>query len=173
MPFDSYSPRILRRQTSFAMLLAGAVVLALLVPTPQRALAKEEVFFDPDSPAGKEYALPLDQARDEAAGVGKSDGPAGEKAPLFGEGVSRGGSGPGPGSSGGSTDGAPGADRAGATTGGGGRERGRGSQPLQAAISSADGHYALSSAILWVAAIIALGGIAGLVLRAVQRPRPT
>jgi hypothetical protein len=161
---------------SFAMLLAGAVVLALLVPSQQRANAKG-VFFDPDSPAGKEYALPLDQARDEAAGVGKSDGPAGEKAPLFGEGVSGRGSGPGSGPSGGGMRGGSGADRTEAPTGSGGR--GQGSQRLRApaaaaaAISSADDPYALSSAILWIAAIVTLGGIAGLVLRAAQRPRLT
>jgi hypothetical protein len=153
------------------MLLAAAVALALLVPS-QRAIAKE-VFFDPDSPAGKEYALPLDQARDEAAGVGKSDGPAGEKAPPFGEGVSRGGSGPGPGTDGGGTAGI----HAGALAGNGARAQGRGSERLHAreaaaAISSAGGDYALSSAILWIAAILALGGIVGLVLRAVQRLRP-
>lgn len=160
------------------MLLASAVVLALLVPSQQQAIAKG-VFFDPDSPAGKEYALPLDQARDEAAGIGKSDGPSGKRAPLFGEGVSGRGSGPGPSASGGGTGGRSGADRSKTPAGSGGRGQGQGPQPLHppttaaAAISSADGHYALSSAVLWIAAIVVLGGIAGLVLRAVQRPRPT
>lgn len=157
------------------MLLAGAVALALLIPPQQRAMAKG-VFFDPDSPAGKEYALPLDQAREEAVG-GKSDGPAGKKAPLFGEGVS--GRGSGPGASGGSTGGGSGADRAGAPAGSGGGDGGQGAQRLaataaaSAVISSAKDDYALSNAILWVAAILALGGIAALVLRVAQRPRPT
>ncbi len=155
------------------MLLASAVVLALLVPTQQRAIAKG-VFFDPDSPAGKEYALPLDQARDEAAGVGMSDGPAGKKAPLFGEGVS--GRGSGPGASGGDTNGSGSGVGRTQAPGGNGAE-GQGSRRLHApaiavAISSPDRDYALSSRILWIAAIVALGGIVGLVLRAVQRPRP-
>lgn len=155
------------------MLLAAAVVLALLVPQ-QRAIAKG-VFFDPDSPAGKEYALPLDQAREEAAG-GKSDGPAGKRAPLFGEGVSGRGSGPG---AGGGTGGESGGDQAGSTAGDGDGGEGQGPQRFAAgvataaAISSADDGYALSNAILWVAAILALGGIAALVLRAAQRSRPT
>lgn len=150
------------------MLLAAAVALALLVPCQQRAIAKE-VFFDPDSPAGKEYALPLDQARDEAAGVGKSDGPAGEKAPLFGEGVSKKGSDPGSNPGDGNGDGSA-AQRS------DDRDAGQGQAPdpeqpptSVAAISNVDGHYPLSSSILWVAAILALGGIAGLALRVTQR----
>jgi hypothetical protein len=160
---------------SFAMLLTGAVVFALLVPYQQRAVAKG-VFFDPDSPAGKEYALPLDQARDEAAGVHQSDGPAGKKAPLFGEGVSGRGSGPRQGASGGGAGGGSGADHAEAPAGSGARGQGQGlpaAAVTAAAISSTDDDYALSSAILWVAAIVVLGGIAGLALRAAQRPRPT
>jgi hypothetical protein len=155
------------------MLLAGAVVLALLVPSQQRAAAKG-VFFDPNSPAGKEYALPLDQARDEAAGAGKSDRPVGEKAPLFGEGVSRRGSAPLPAAGGGGASGGSGSS-GGSDVGG----QGQGPQRLPAtaaataaASSAADDSYALSSAILWVAAILALGGIAGLVLRVLQPPRP-
>lgn len=149
------------------MLLAGAVVLALLVPSQQKAIAKG-VFFDPDSPAGKEYALPLDQARDEAAGVGKSDGPAGEKAPLFGEGLSSGGTGQGPGASG-----EPRKVRKAAAD----REEDTGAtsapgKPI-ADIASADSSYALTSAVLWVAVIVTLGGLVGLVLRGLQRPRPT
>jgi hypothetical protein len=47
------------------------------------------VHVDPDSPAGKEYALPLDQARRDAGGGlvdGKSRGA--HRAPLFGAGIS-------------------------------------------------------------------------------------
>jgi len=175
MPFDSHSPRIARRRTSFAMLLAAAVALALLAPSQPRA-AEKGVFFDPDTPAGKEYALPLDQAREEAAGIGKSDGPSGKKAPLFGEGVS--GRGSGPGAGGGSGGSGPNGNGTSAAAGNGAGGQGQVSQrrgatvAATAAISSAD-DYALSSAILWVAAIVALGGIAALALRAAQRPRPT
>ena len=43
--------------------------------------------FDPNSPAGKEYALPLDQAREEATGQKGSSEEAGG-VPLFGSGIS-------------------------------------------------------------------------------------
>jgi hypothetical protein len=163
MPFESNSHDSLRR-TRPAMLLTAAAALALLL-LPQPVLAGE-VHFDPDSPAGKEYALPLDRARDEAAGVGESDGPAGEKAPLFGAGVSGGGGGAG-------GDAGPGAEGAGK----GSRDRQSHSThpnpPVTAAIASADGGYDLSNAILWIVAIVALGGIAGLALRGIQGPRAT
>lgn len=144
------------------MLLTGAVALAFLAPAQPASAGG--VHFDPDSPAGKEYALPLDQARDEAAGVGKSDGPAGEKAPLFGEGVTKGGGSAEPGPSGGGPQGGSPA------TGTGTEERAEQRAEIAAAtaISSSDGGYALSSAILWVAALLALGAIVALVVRATR-----
>lgn len=155
-----------------AILLAATVATALLLLPQQHALAGE-VHFDADSPAGKEYALPLDQAREEAAGAGKTDGPAGEKAPLFGEGVSNAGGGPGAG--GGSAGGAGGET----PTGGGdnqsqgGQAAVRSSAAVAAALAGDDNGYAMSSALLWILAIAALAGIAALLLRALQRPRPT
>lgn len=155
-----------------AILLAATVATALLLLPQQHALAGE-VHFDADSPAGKEYALPLDQAREEAAGAGKTDGPAGEKAPLFGEGVSNAGGGTGTG--GGSAGGAGGET---ATGGGesqsqGGQAAERSSAAVAAALAGDDNGYAMSSALLWILAIAALAGIAALLLRALQRPRPT
>jgi hypothetical protein len=171
MPFDSHSPRVSRRRTSFAMLLTGAVVLAILGIVPKPVSAK--VHFDPESPAGKEYALPLDQARDEAAGVGKSDGPAGKKAQLFGEGISKQGSNAGPGVSGGSNGSANGNPKGGSRGPGTGNGK-RGQAPRQfsaavVAVSTDTNGYALPSAILWVAAIVALGGLIGLAFRAARR----
>jgi hypothetical protein len=154
------------------MLLAGAVALVLLAAAPH---APAKVHFDPESPAGKEYALPLDQARDEAAGAGKSDGPAGKKAQLFGEGISKQGSNAAPGSSAGN-GGTQGGNGGGG--GGGGDKNGpQGQEQRQlsasvVAVSSNDRNgYALSSATLWIAAILALAGLAGFALRAVQRSR--
>jgi hypothetical protein len=48
------------------------------------------VFIDPDSPAGTEYAIPLDQARREATGgkAGPGSTSAGQE-PLFGAGITR------------------------------------------------------------------------------------
>ena len=66
--------------------------LVLLVVAPSAVAQDDGVFVDPDSPAGKEYAVPIDQARGEAAGGG--NGPAGEE-PLFGQGIEPAGGGPG------------------------------------------------------------------------------
>lgn len=62
-----------------AILLAGLVGMLCSASTA----AAGEVHFDPQSPAGKEYALPLPQARAEALGT---DTPA--DPPLFGVGIS-------------------------------------------------------------------------------------
>jgi hypothetical protein len=171
MPVDSYSPGRSIRLTRPAILLTATVLAALLLLPHASALAGE-VHFDAESPAGKEYALPLDQAREEAAGAGKTDGPAGERAPLFGEGVSSGG---GTGGSGGGSGNGPGPN----APPGGGDSQGHGSQAdrspaaIAAAISKSDSSYSLSSAILWIVAIIALAGLAALALRTLQRPRAT
>lgn len=141
------------------MLLAAAAAFASLASTAGAA----EVHFDPDSPAGKEYALPLDQAREEAAGVGKSDGPAGEKAPLFGEGVTPRSEAPDSGDvtseerresdNGG---GAP-ADGTGSPGSGGGAASLLGATP--------DSSYPLSSGLLLIAAILLVGVGLGLGLK--------
>jgi hypothetical protein len=156
-----------------AILLTATVAAVLLLGPQQPALAGE-VHFDPESPAGKEYALPLDQAREEAASAGKTDGPAGEKAPLFGEGVSSGGGGPQAGG-GGPATGSPGNGAAGDGSDGQPQAAGSNHSPaaVAAALSDDDNGYAVSSAILWILAIAALAGIAALLLRAFQRPRPT
>src|SRR5665811_253655 len=91
MPSNSTRDSVPCGRPRFVMLLAGLVVLATLgalAASGQRAVAKGGVHFDPDSPAGKEYALPLDEARDEAVGEGQPDGASGASAPLFGVGIS-------------------------------------------------------------------------------------
>jgi hypothetical protein len=70
-----------------AAVVATVTVFGLLVAS-QPATAK--VVFDPESPAGKEYAIPLDEARNEAAGRSGSVAAPPESAPLFGVGVSAG-----------------------------------------------------------------------------------
>src|SRR5665811_1977608 len=90
MPSNSTRDSVPCGRPRFVMLLAGLVVLATLgalAASGQRAVAKGGVHFDPDSPAGKEYALPLDEARDEAVGEGQPDGASGASAPLFGVGT--------------------------------------------------------------------------------------
>jgi hypothetical protein len=71
------------RGVTLVVLLAGGS----LAPT---AVAQEDgVFVDPDSPAGKEYAIPLDQARRDAAGGGAAGGGGGSGQSLFGAGIER------------------------------------------------------------------------------------
>lgn len=152
------------------MLLAAAVVLALA--SPQQQASAKGVFFDPESPAGKEYALPLDQAREEAGAVGTVGGSTGENSQLFGAGISGVGAGPGP------HGGGTGTDQAGTPPGNaikglrGGARHLRKATVVAATISNQNHSYAVSSAILWVAAIVALGGVAALSLRVAQRFRP-
>ena len=69
------------------MLRALAVILVLAAPGT--AWAQEDgVTVDPDSPTGKEYAIPLDSARRQAqAGTGSRESGADSEAPLFGQGV--------------------------------------------------------------------------------------
>lgn len=71
------------------------VTSAAALATAPAAAQEPGVVYDPDSPAGKEYALPLDAARNAAAPVGRPGGdtrqPASPeqpaRAPLFGEGI--------------------------------------------------------------------------------------
>ncbi len=165
--------RIPRRQQSHAIVLAGVVALAILaaiaVDVPLAA-AKEGVHFDPDSPAGKEYALPLDRARDEASGA--SDGAPGRKAPLFGVGISDRPPGDGQAQS---VGGGPN----GRQQGGGVAERsegqaspaGQSSQKAdrQLRLATAGDGYSLLRGGGMVVALVLLGGLIGLTLRRAPR----
>ena len=86
------------------------VVCALVAPST--AVAQEEVQVDPDSPAGVEYKLPLEEARRDA-GPDASGGGGGGPTPLFGAGIRP------VGSQGGDGDGAKGTSDDGSRTGGG------------------------------------------------------
>jgi hypothetical protein len=66
-------------------LLAG---VAVLVAAPTSSAQDSGVFIDPDSPSGREYSIPLEEARREAGGPAPGKVALGERtAPLFGEGV--------------------------------------------------------------------------------------
>lgn len=54
-----------------------AVWLATLTLVPAAAAQDDGVIYDKDSPAGKEYALPLDSARDVGGGSGSGGGGGG------------------------------------------------------------------------------------------------
>jgi hypothetical protein len=149
------------------MVLAAVVAIAILagvaLPT-QAATAQDGVHFDPDSPAGKEYALPLDQARDEASG-GAADRAPGERAPLFGAGVSGGGSG---------SEGVIGRDgkmsgrgREGGVDTPGSRASNRSGHEVR--LAAAGNGYPLMRGLGMVAGIVLLGGVLALGFRGLQR----
>ena len=147
-----------------ALLPALAVVLGATIPAAP-AGAQPGVHVDPGSPAGKEYALPLDQARREARGGGGSDSgrqksPTGRSA-LFGEGIepSRGrGAGK---TAGGAAHGKGGASRAQSS----GSEAAR---RLGAPASAGAGSPELTDGGIALAVLLAAGGL-GLLLRRVLR----
>jgi len=173
------------------MRLVACVLFAALV-LPTAASAQSSVRPDPDSPAGVEYELPLDRARERATGDdgprrrgsrGNERGPAGS-APLFGEGIgpSRGGDsggdpgGPGdaPGSDSGSSSGGGSADGDGPSGGGGSGLRGlegngRGGTPgASTATTGAQankGGSDLGPTAAIVAAVLLAAGALGLFLR--------
>jgi hypothetical protein len=64
----------------------GVLVVALVLAAPVQG-QDDAPRVDPDSPAGTEYELPLDRAREEASGGGGTSGAAAAAAPLFGEGI--------------------------------------------------------------------------------------
>jgi hypothetical protein len=68
------------RRLGLSLVLLSA---ALLLPTGAQA----QVVVDPDSPAGKEYAIPLEEKRDQAVG-----GEDNSQSNPFGEGISKPGS---------------------------------------------------------------------------------
>jgi hypothetical protein len=150
------------------MVLAGVVVVLTLagLTSSARAAAANGVHFDPDSPAGKEYALPLEQARDEATGGDASNEDSGVGAPLFGAGISP------PGTASARIAGPSGVKAGPRANRGAGHSGQRGSAASPAAvvrISEAGDGYPLTSGAALVAAIVLLGGALGLALRGLQR----
>src|SRR4051794_21479121 len=80
-----------------ATLLLG---FTLAAAGPALASAAEPgVHVDPDSPAGKEYAIPIDSVRRDTGGRGSAE-PGGGGAPLFGAGITPAGRSSGGGSGG-------------------------------------------------------------------------
>lgn len=157
-----------------------------LLAAPRAAAAPDEVIFDPGSPAGKEYAIPLDEARRGAEGgggegdAGSSAGPAGRSdianPPLFGAGVKPERSGGG--SSGGRSSGGPGGsfDRSGADTkaSANGGDPGRGSSgSYESAGSRSNGVSEVEEGLFTIggAVLVLVLGIAALVAKGLARRR--
>src|SRR3954447_12831094 len=79
---DGYAKSMPRRVHT---LIVAALLLGVVAPLAHAQGSPEPgVSVDPDSPAGKEYALPVPSARQEAQGKTKKKS---ESAPLFGQGV--------------------------------------------------------------------------------------
>jgi hypothetical protein len=162
----------------------AAVALALACPiaSAQAATGLEPgVHIDPGSPAAKEYALPLNQARQTGA-PSPSSQPGGEGT-LFGAGIKPPGSG-GPGATGtgprGGHSPAARGGQAGGTTGGAGAPAGGATGTSDATLSVAalraareqgpTGDGSLLALLGGGVVVLVLGGFGGTVLRHNRRP---
>lgn len=163
--------------------LGVGLVLGLAAPAVGHAQTP-----DPDSPAGVEYALPLDQAREDARGdspkrkQGSGGNPSDSTAaaPLFGAGISKQGGGSKGGTSGTGSPSRSGQDQLadrGSASGGAGREstdEDAGTPDERAARTATragveDGGSSFAPALLGlVAAVLLIGGGIGLALRRID-----
>jgi hypothetical protein len=164
------------------------VTLTILVSlaTAAPALAQDEgITIDPDSPSAKEYAIPLERERRQADPAGEADARIEQgtrSSPLFGEGIesTEGGNGEGTAATVGGTAGRGDESGTSGSRGGGGteRDRARSSRPpvrgtgaaavLRATTNPGAPTGGVDTALIIggvAAAVLALGGGAGLLLR--------
>lgn len=155
----------------FGRPLCGAALLLLLLASPVAA-QEPGVHVDPNSPAGKEYAIPIDQARRQAEGASGANGGHGSSgsAGLFGAGISaRGGrGGSGGGHSGGSAKGSGGSGTSGGAASQGAKRAS--ARPAIAASTGAGGNATLLTGGL-VAAVLLAGALLGLFFHRLNRAR--
>jgi len=145
------------------------LICALAFMAPAAVAQDDEIFVDPGSPSGKEYALPVESARKQAAKAAPQRSSSAQPAPLFGEGVDDG-----------SKDGASGAasgadDGNGTGSGGGANSDADGGTPgaqgaartatLKAQAAAPDGGIGLAAVIGVGAGVLVLGGAIGVLLR--------
>jgi hypothetical protein len=146
------------------------LVCALALTAPVAAAQPDQIFVDPGSPSGKEYALPVESARQQAAKGAPQRSSSAPPAPLFGEGVG-GGSSAGQGGSS-----AGGGDANGNGGGGGANGDADGGTPaapgagahaptLKAQAVTADGGLGPAAVIGVGAGVLLLGGATGVLLR--------
>jgi hypothetical protein len=134
------------------------VAFALALPAPASAQIDPGVNYDPASPAGKEYAIPLVLGR--AEGAGTEDQQAAANTP-FGIGITpRGARGAGAGAAGGSTAG----DQGSATRGANGGAPTAGELREQIAAAESPGGTAGWSLGIWAAVLLG-AALVGLLLR--------
>jgi hypothetical protein len=152
------------RRTRTHGAVCALAVLGLLTVTGEAAAQSDGVFVDPDTPAGKEYALPLDRARQDVAPNSGAQGSEPGNAELFGAGISKRDGGGGSGERGGGESGASNGQRGEAQGGSGVGTR----SVAQAAASSGSGISAGWLTVLIAFGVLVVGGIAGLSLRALR-----
>jgi hypothetical protein len=151
------------------------VAFALALPAPASAQIDPGVNYDPASPAGKEYAIPLVLGR--AEGAGTEDQQAAANTPFgigisprggrgAGAGVGSGGAGAGSGGAGAGVDGgtAAGAGTAGGRDGAAGGAPSRAELREQTAAAEAPGGTAGWSLGIWAAVLLG-AALVGLLLR--------
>jgi hypothetical protein len=151
------------RQTKTRAAVCALSLLGLLSITGQATAQSEGVHVDPDTPAGKEYALPLDKARQDVAPTAGAQGSEPGEAELFGAGISKKGGG-------GGGDGSQKQEGAGGGGNGGSGDGGTIDAPAvaKAAASSSSGISSGWLTALIAAGVLLVGGIAGLSLRALR-----
>lgn len=172
--------RAIRFNVRMRYLSLSAVLVAACVVLPATAQGQAGQSPDPDSPAGVEYQLPLEQARKNAAGQGNGEprrggsGEGGWAAPLFGAGIAARdveedrGTGGRPGSQGGeggsdSESSASKADRGNAAPGEAG---GSDAAISRSAVGGADSDDSATQRTLGIAlAVLLAGGLLGVGLR--------
>ena len=143
------------------------LIAALALPAAAQAQGRG-VFVDPESPAGKEYAIPLEEARRQAAPDAESRPGGGDAAsPLFGAGITRapGASAAGGGSAGSGGGGEPGgAAGRGGDRGAGNAAEGEGLEELESAREGRADSMAIEAAAQGGSDALLTAGIAGTVL---------
>jgi hypothetical protein len=152
--------------------ICALAVSTLLVAAPPVLAQGDEVFVEPDSPTGREYAIPLERARRDASTAEPSHDYRARTAPLFGEGI---GEDPATGEGGEGSHGAPSrpgkrSSRANGTRSAGGRPGHGGLPPaVQAAIeqpAAPSGGLGMVALVGAASGLVMMVGIAaGLVLR--------
>jgi hypothetical protein len=197
-----------RRALSRLHKVALAAVLGLAVMAPAPAVAAPgDAIIDPNSPAGTEYDLPLDRARDETSGsvgrrgsgsrgsgsrgsgsasgllaggggnAGAAGSTAGGRAPLFGVGIAAAGEsvdrGSGADARGGSGDGSEGKGSPRSGDGSPLAQAGEAAKRAQEAAALPGSRSDTKAARTWLAAlaaaILAAGGLVGLLVRRASR----
>lgn len=131
------------------------LIVIFALGLPAAAAGQESPKLDPNSPAGVEYQLPLDRAREEAAGETSREPGGSQRAPAFGTGVTERASSKDRGSGGASDEGSGEIDAG---------EASATNTPAKTASATPEGGAGASVPLI-AAAVLLVGGALGLGLR--------